>query len=432
MRGYHSIIVSVLGLACATQAQAQNVGESLVAPDLPLQFDRGRNESVLDRARPEYEALGLQLGSFTLFPRVDTELGFSDNVYAIRSPRTGDGYVTVAPRASLSTNATTYALDLSAGYAGRRYFSETQRDENTWFAGANGRLDATSSVSFAGRFRASRLVEPRTSAAVPLTASEPIQYRQNEAGATASFTGGKARGQLSFDYNGFTFSDVRTFGGTVLDQASRNRDVYRGAGRGEISVSADTSVFVQLGYEKSDYRVPLSVGVPNRTSDQVRALLGASFDVSSLIRGAISAGYVRRNYTASIYPDISGWAAEGRVQYFASPLTTITATVRRTVEDASFQDTSGFFATSGSVRADHELLRNLLLYGQAGYEVDTYQGTGATVPDVKIWRAGAGARYFLNRTIGLAFSFSHDSRTSNAVANAYTENRGLISIVFQR
>lgn len=433
MRGYGSAWACLaLGVVCSAQARAQNVGESLVAPDLPLQYDRGRNESVLDRPRPEYEALGLRLGSFTLFPRLDSEVGFSDNVYAVKSPRTSDGYVAFAPRATLSNNDIRYSLDVSAGYAGRRYFSESQRDENTWFAGANGRFDANSSLSLSARLRASRAVEPRTSAAVPLTASEPVQYRQNEAGATINFTGGKTRGQLTFDYNGFTFASVRTFAGTVLDQSSRNRDVYRGGGRGEISISADTSVFVQLGYEKSDYRTPLAVGVPNRTSEQLRALVGASFDVTSLIRGALSAGYVRRSYNAAIYPDISGWAAEGRIQYFVSPLTTVTLNLRRTVEDASFQDTSGFFATSANLRADHELLRNLLLYAQAGYEIDTYQGRGATVPDVKVWRLGAGARYFMNRTIGIGFSYAHDSRTSNAVANAYTENRGLISLILQR
>ncbi|RYF11461.1 MAG: hypothetical protein EOO77_19315, partial [Oxalobacteraceae bacterium] len=40
---------------------AQNVGDSFVVPNLPIQYDRGRNTGVLDRSRPEFDALGVKV-----------------------------------------------------------------------------------------------------------------------------------------------------------------------------------------------------------------------------------------------------------------------------------------------------------------------------------------------------------------------------------
>src|ERR1017187_2649502 len=43
-------------------AQPRNLGDNFVTPSLPLEYDRGQNPGVLDRQRPEYEALGIRLG----------------------------------------------------------------------------------------------------------------------------------------------------------------------------------------------------------------------------------------------------------------------------------------------------------------------------------------------------------------------------------
>ena len=64
--------------------------ESLVAAD------QGRNQGVLDQPRPDYDALGVRLGGFLVFPRIDLGGGFSSNAYLSRVEE-GDGFAEAAP-----------------------------------------------------------------------------------------------------------------------------------------------------------------------------------------------------------------------------------------------------------------------------------------------------------------------------------------------
>ncbi len=54
----------------------------LLQGDIPFEYSRERNISVTDRARPEYNAIGIPAGGFTILPNVDISPGFTDNVYS--------------------------------------------------------------------------------------------------------------------------------------------------------------------------------------------------------------------------------------------------------------------------------------------------------------------------------------------------------------
>ena len=59
---------------------------------------------------------------------------------------------------------------------------------------------------------------------------------------------------------------------------------------------------------------------------------------------------------------------------------------------------AGYLASSVAAGVDHELLRNLLLNANAGYENDFFQGVSRTDA---VFSAGAGIRYLLNRNLYL-------------------------------
>lgn len=421
---------TALGVLVSGDAAAQSVDENLVTPNLPLVYDRGRNVSVLQRERPDYQALGISAGSFILYPKLETGIGATSNAYQAE-PAEGDFYASIAPSILAASNWSNHELVFNGGARIKRFFDETPRNETNYTLDLSGRLDASRIASISTNIRTARATEPRASAVSPQDAIDAVQYQQTGTGIAAKLTGTKLRGQLAVNADTLTFFDVRTFGGTIRDQRSRNQTLLRVTGRGEYAASPDTAVFVQGGYIRTRYDIALAPGIANRDSNEVSVLGGATFDLAALVRGAVGIGYVRRSYESPRYRDIGGVAAEAQVEYFFSQLTTFSLNLRRTVQDSAFNNSSGYFATAGALRVDHELLRNLLLNAQAAYEVDKFPLDTGTI---HITRFSGGARYLANRSLGFGFLLGHDKRSSSGAVGlgAFNETRGLLSVVVQR
>lgn len=89
-----------------------------VDPEPP--FLTARQDAVLNRRRPEYEAIGIPAGgifrdikylgrgqlleSFLLFPKIDTEIAFDSNIFADKNDRTADFIGTVRPSLELHSD----------------------------------------------------------------------------------------------------------------------------------------------------------------------------------------------------------------------------------------------------------------------------------------------------------------------------------------
>jgi hypothetical protein len=415
----------------AEAAHAQAADANLVLPNLPLDYDRGKNTSVLQRERPEYQAQGVRAGSFLVYPKLELGAGFTDNAYQVDNNKDGDVYALIAPSIAANSNWSTNELNLNAGARLRRFASETPRNETNYNLDVSGRLDATRSLTFNTLLRTARSTEARSSAASPQDAAEAIQYQQTTASVGSAFAGARVRGQVAVSVDNFNFSDVRAFSGATISQQGRDQTLLRTTARGEYAVSPDTSLFLQAGYTDTSYRRPLSTGISNRDSKEINVIGGASFDLSALIRGGIGIGYIDRRYQAPIYRDISGLSAEARVEYFPTQLTTVGFNIRRTVQDSFFGNSSGFFATAAALRVDHELLRNLLLNAQVGYEQDDFVNQDSKS---KVVRYSVGGRYLLNRDFGFGLVVGRDNRSARGTVGlqAFDETRALLSLVLQR
>ena len=411
-------------------AQAQNVGDNFVNPTLPLEYDRGQNTGVLDRQRPEYEALGIRLGGFTVQPRIEAAAGYTDNVYQTPQ-RTADGYAVIAPEMQLASNWPRNELGLDAGGSFWRYFHETRRDQDGWHVGATARYDIGGAGAIAISGRTEHATEPATSAAYPTAAAQASQYQVTTAHFGPSYAFGRVKLQGAYDFITYSFDPYATFAGTVVDQSNRDSTGQNGTARGEYALTPDTSVFLQADYDRLTYSHPLLPGVANRNSVSYRAIGGVSFDIATKIRGAIGVGYMSRDYDSPLYQGISGITGEAKVDYFVDSLTTISLTGRRIIEDSPYVNSSGFVNTSVALRVDHELLRNVLLNVQGAYEHDSFTGLGETVD---ILRVSAGARYLMSRSLGLGLSVSHDSRATSGSLGlpTYAETRVMVSAVVQK
>src|SRR5262249_47029068 len=118
----------------------------------------------------------------------------------------------------------------------------------------------------------------------------------------------------------------------------------------------------------------------------------------------------------------------GRVVWSVSRLTTVafTGLLTFTSGPPSIGTTvvtgpagNGYLTKVFTVRADHELLHNVRLNFNAGYENDSFQGITRTD---NVFTVGAGVRYLLNRNLFLGGSFSYYQRSSTLAGASFNQN----------
>jgi len=423
------LLALMLGLA-AVPGAAQVIGGPFLDAAIPFDTDRGNNRGVLDRPRPELDPPGLRVGAFRLLPSVTIGAGYSSNVYATRREPVGDAFLAVAPNLAVRSNWARHQLSFDAGAAVRRYVRQARRDEDAFHADLRGRVDLGEG-NIAVRARVQRAYEAPYSASFTdgTVDAVPFVTATGEVSGTVQATGLRATGFV--DLNRIAFDNTRARSGMTIDQRARDRDEQRGGLRLEYAVTPDAAAFVQAMARRTLYRRARSAdGANNRDAGEWRVLAGATFDLAALVRGSVGAGYVRRTYRSGSYPTLSGVVADARVSWFVTPLMTATVAVQRTAEDAVAPGAGGYLSTGGQARLDHELLRNLLLHAEAGWERNRFRGTDRR-DDLR--RVAGGATWSCNRRVVLTADMARTRRRSAGLAagQSFAEVRALVGLTLR-
>ncbi|WP_343525280.1 outer membrane beta-barrel protein [Sphingomonas sp.] len=417
--------------ALPSAAAAQTITASVFDTIVPFDYNRGRNESVLDRPRTAFDPIGLKAGSFTVLPSLATSVGFNSNVYQVPTEKTSDGFVLIAPSVRAVSDWSVHSLSVDASAGLKRFSSAAPRNEDAWSLGTDGRIDVDADDFLSLGVRTSRIYESQFSGASlnNIRSSVPAQVTTFRGSSESRLS--RVRLVFSGDHSVFDYQPVTNFSNVVIAQTDRNRDITRAIGHVEYGLMPDAGLFVQVVGVRTHYKTPLATGAPNRNSRDLRILTGISLDISALVRGSVGVGYTDRNYDSPVYRNIGGLSVNARLEYFPSKMTTVSLAARREVEDAVIATTSGYFNNGVTLRIDHELLRNLLLNAAVDYERDVFIGIDGRAT---ILRTTGGARYMVNNLIGLDASVGYSRRSSNSVATgpSLDEMRGLLGIIIHR
>jgi hypothetical protein len=426
-----TVVMALLAsTASSSGAWAQGIFGDLAGTDLPYSPSRGRNISVPDRPRPEYEAKGIQTGSFTLFPRVEVGVGYVSNVYSSSINPKGDGYVFIAPSATLRSDWSRHGLRISAGAEHQRYFSEGAENHTDWWVEGEGRYDIAGDSNIAILPRIAKTTEPRYSEGFPDDAAEPVSIRTTGVTGRATYVGPRVRLIGAASFYKLNYKDVDSLSGGIVDQDYRDREIKRFSGRGEYAFTPDAAAFVQISHAKIDYD-HFTLPIDDRSADENMVLGGVSLDISGVIRGTAGVGYVERDFDLAAYGKSNGIVADVKIEWFVTEITTITATAHRFLRDSAVRGSPGYFDNQVGLRVDHELLRNLLLFAQAEYRRDNYQRIDRRD---NISFVGGGARYFVSPQWELGGRVEYTDRSSSGLDQGrdINELRALVSVTWKR
>ena len=428
------LMVSAAIPACAL---AQSVGGDLNGAQAESNFARDRNVAVRERPHPEYEAAGIREGGFMVFPRVEADVEYDDNIFALPNNKISDTIWRLKPEITAVSQWSRHALRFTAGLSTDGYSQHSSENTTDWNVSADGRLDFAGRANVTGGLSFAKLTEPRTSSNQAVGGGfltpKPVTYSQTLAniGWTKEFN--RLKLGLRGDWAKYSYDNQ----GTVREDL-RDRTITAVTGRADYAISPATAVFVEVTENDRRFRLTPPLPTLKQDSSGYEVLAGVNFELGHLARGEVGAGYLRQNYKAAANKDVSGLGFRSKLEWFPTQLTTVTVHAATSVEDSGIVSatglTGGYLYTDTGISVDHELLRNVILNGGFSYTNSDYKQIDRTDKRT-LWTASA--TYLMNRRVGVNFGLSSLHQDSSGTAspfllgNKFTDNKAGVSLILQ-
>ncbi|MBI1180266.1 MAG: outer membrane beta-barrel protein [Alphaproteobacteria bacterium] len=392
----------------ATPAHAQMVGD---APPEPA-IDTG-----------PYAPIGLRSGPIYFFPSLEVLGIYNDNVYAQQNNKRGDELLVVSPQLHVLTDWSRHQLELLAeGEFGFYNDFTTENYQDYRFKGRF-RLDVTRATNIL--FEASRSRDhqqrgdPETVAGLEPTKFDVTRgkVQLNQSLGRLQLSGGASIQRLEF-------KDVAAVGGGFINNHDRNRNVFVADGKAAYEFSPGYSVYTEFAYNwrNFDDRVD-DLGV-NRDSHGFEFTGGVDFELTDLLVGSVYGGYMEQHPDDPSLVKIKGPAFGADLTWSATPLTTVTLSGSRTIQDSQYLNASGFFADRGRLTVKYDFRDNITLrvYGEIGQ--DAYRGI--TRNDFR-YGAGISMQWQMNHYLAADVGYTFQGRNTN-YTGIQDFNRNLIAV----
>lgn len=382
-----------------------------------------RGETVTTREHPGLDPIGVHVGGFLLYPALQIGAQRMDNIFADEQDPRADVITRLEPALELQSGWNRHALRGSVTGVLARYRDNPSEDYSDFTADARGRLDVWRDSRIEAGGRVARLHEDRGSPD-DVNGIEPTRYQASSVFASTSMGFGRLRMTLDAATEWLFYEDVLATAGVI-----NNDDRDRTQDEAGIEVAYEfvpaRSVFARARANRRDYRAERDDFGLDRDSKGSELAGGVRLDFTGVIGGAAYAGRIAQDYEDPSLPPLDATDFGATLTWSPTGLTTIGATLARSVEETTFNGASSVRRTVANVNLDHELLRNLLLNGQIQRSDDVFNG----IPREDAYDAWAiGARYLANRYLAGILRFNQDRRDSNVPGEDYRRKRVLLAL----
>ncbi len=188
--------------------------------------------------------------------------------------------------------------------------------------------------------------------------------------------------------------------------------------------------FIEASLGRGRYDLRLDSNGYARSYDTLSGRGGVELDLGEKLNGELSLGYARYRFDDARLKDLNGVTVEGLINW--SPLrgTDVTYGLSTTLEPSTTSGESGALAYTLSSRLTHELRSALVARLSSSLTLRNYP-SGAASNDQKVWLAGAGLTYDINRYLALTGDVSYE-RTMNEGGNSTNVARIGVGLTLRR
>ena len=419
-----SSIVTIGALTMGAQAQTAPGSPGLPPPRLERPADRTESQ----REAENFDPKGVRVGSFMLFPSLELNEAFNDNVYAQTSSAgpTASFLQVIKPAAELRSNWTSHMLNLYVRSAIGFYTAASTQNYQDVSAGFDGRVDIQRNWNVYGGFSFNRKHEVP---GLPNTVTGPTNatiYNQISGNAGYYQKINRFSGRAEFNVDNYTYFDNGLgINQGVVPNNDRNRTEMRESLRFGYEFLDGYEFWVRGSLNQRLYNTYIDISGFARNSTGWDVVGGITLNLGGLINAEAFGGYLQQNYvnqgTIPLQGAMFGFLANWNP---IKPLW-VRPYVRRTVNEAAYVGQSGYLATSMGFGATYDLRPDIQLNGGFDYTIADYQGfTTSTTPSQydQYVTFGAGLMYTPVRQffIGPSYQFVH--RASNQPGLDYSQN----------
>lgn len=384
-------------------------------------FRRDRYEAVTDRYQVDFDPEPVRLGTFLLNSQLGLGVESNDNVFADPANEQDDIIFQIAPIADLRSNWSRHELGGRLEVNHHEYNDLGSESATDVRGELRGRLDVSRGFDIGGTVFASDEVEPRYSVANLAVFDEPISYQTSGARAVARFQRARFRARANYEVTDYSYDDASLVGGGSQSLSQRDYSYQRLQGRVSYAVNPDLAIFGQAETSARDYDELVMIDGMNesRDADGYAVQLGANFELPVLLRGDVAVGYLEDSKDSDVFADVSGLSLDANVQWFPSRLTTVSFDASRRVIDPGLATAGSATAQDYGIRVDHELFRNILLFGAASQQERDYEDINR---DDELMELRFGATYKMNKRIHIDGYFERFDRDSTVAAGNFEQN----------
>jgi len=430
MKNISCCIASILGISLCSSAFAYEKRETADV----------KNERQIGG----YEAKGIRIGSFDFHPLMNFGSEYDSNIFKRNSANEVASYVAhFNPGFMLNSDWSRHALN-AAVKTDLTVFSSQPENNNYQdvFVSLDGRLDVLKDSFFEAAYSFNSMHEDRGSAD-QRGGITPTFYNINTLDFAYKHKFNRMSLKPEFVVSRYDYQDTARLGGGDIQNHTRNRWEYKPSMRLGYEIKPGYESFLKFTWLTVDYDEEVITGVStvsfDRNSDGYNVLAGMEFDLTSLITGDVSIGYISRDYADNQLQSISGVNGFVNLLWQPTPLTGVLFNFTRDIQESTQNGVSGMFVTSPSIAITHELRRNIILSVGTSYSYNEYVGFNAANPIVAdrtnrvehVVTADTGIKYLLNRYFAVEFTYKYDTRQTNYTGVDYDVHQVMFNILGQ-
>ena len=388
-----------------------------------------------ERSATDYQQQGIRAGSFTILPKMELKNEYISNLYYKQS-NVNDSYIAhYKPGLNVNSNWSRNALNLAIDSDLTQYtFQADRNDYQNVNTQLSGRFDTVRDSHFDSSFAYNKLTENRGSPD-QISALTPTFYDTKVIDNFYKHQFNRISTKLGLNATRFDYDDVLTGStpSTTLEMSSRNRWMYTPEIRLGYFIQPQYEAFVKFEYKEAAYDTLVKAngngGAVNRNSTGYNATTGLAFDLTDLVTGDVSVGYIERKYESSLLKTISGVNGFLNLKWRPTAITTVNGGVFRNINETTQLGVAGIFSTGVNLGVEHELKRNVQLHAGGNFNYLDYNNyTAAAARTDNMYGANVGTKYLVNRHFNADLSYTYQNRDASVVNANYDINQVMLNL----
>ncbi|MEO0412402.1 MAG: outer membrane beta-barrel protein [Pseudomonadota bacterium] len=391
--------------------------------------------SWADIERPEFDPLGIRVGSFDIFASVTSRLDYDSNVFASASDQqVDDALMSIRPQIDLKSNWSVHKLDLAAFADSTFYTSLGTEDHTDYGLSVSSRIDVSRQTRVFAAFGYRRYFEDRAAIDTRRNTQNPIELQQLQASASLAHRFNKAELVVSADIAGFDARDGRLRETqAVVGQDFRDFTSVGGKAALSYEVSPGYAAFVSAQVRDGDFDLrPGDLGfggggVFDRNFSTRTIDAGFTAEVTQVIYATLALGRLTIDLDDPRLDDISAVSARADVLWNFSPISSFILKADRAASPTNDPIVPVRLDTSITVGIDHELLYNLTFKMRGRYARFDFDGISRTDEEVG---GSVAVRYLISNRLQARATYRYAQRKSDAVGFNFGQHRMGISLEF--